>query len=145
MTSTPAGYQPATKTKRFLNYLIDIIAYFVVSLVVGIILGVIAGIVMVASGGSTTFVESAGFNLLANVISLAILYLYYFLFELFFKATPGKFVTSTRVMARPGVELDASRIALRTLIRFVPFEPFSIFFGDAWHDKWSKTVVVEKQ
>ena len=127
-----------------MTYLIDIIIYLVISVIVGIVLGIVVGIAIAATGGNIGFFESAGFNLLANVISLAVLYLYYFLFELFFQATPGKFILNTRVKARPGVELDTARIALRTLIRLVPFEPFSFFFSEGWHDKWSKTVVVER-
>ncbi|MEL6247848.1 MAG: RDD family protein [Cyanobacteria bacterium J06626_23] len=138
MVQTSSDYQPVPKSKRFANYLIDILIYFVVMLVVGFVMGIFFAIV-----GNIGFLDTSGFELLANFLGFIILFLYYFLFELFFQATPGKFITNTRVKARSGVELDAQRIALRSIIRLVPFEPFSFLFGEGWHDKWSKTVVVE--
>jgi uncharacterized RDD family membrane protein YckC len=38
-------------------------------------------------------------------------------------------------------------VLLRTLIRFVPFEPFSILSASTkmWHDTWTKTTVVKNK
>jgi uncharacterized RDD family membrane protein YckC len=44
---------------------------------------------------------------------------------------------------RPGT----LQIVIRTLVRFVPFEAFSVAFADdgrGWHDRWSQTYVVRK-
>jgi uncharacterized RDD family membrane protein YckC len=82
-------------------------------------------------------------------IALEILYLlsfafYYFFFELVFQKTPGKFLTKTRVVDNHGNNPTAARLALRTLIRFVPFEGLSFLFGTTGlHDVLSKTKVVK--
>ena len=71
-------------------------------------------------------------------------FLYYALFEIIFEKTPGKFLTKTRVVNLQGGKAEMGDILLRSLIRYIPFEPFS-FLGDSaigWHDKWSKTRVV---
>jgi uncharacterized RDD family membrane protein YckC len=81
-------------------------------------------------------------------IAFEILYLlcfafYYFFFELVFQKTPGKFLTKTRVVDNHGNNPSAARLALRTLIRFVPFEVLSFLFGTTGlHDVLSKTKVV---
>ena len=68
---------------------------------------------------------------------------YYVFFESVFQATPGKMFSRTRVITESGGKPSVGQIVMRTLIRFVPFEPFS-FFGSSrgWHDRWSKTRVV---
>ena len=71
-------------------------------------------------------------------------FLYYALFEIIFEKTPGKFLTKTRVVNLQGGKAEMGDILIRSLIRYIPFEPFS-FLGTTpigWHDKWSKTRVV---
>ena len=69
--------------------------------------------------------------------------LYYFLTEAVFHRSPAKFLTGTRVVTEDNQEPTVGQIALRTLVRFVPFEPFSSRSGTWWHDRWSKTRVVK--
>ncbi|MBL7891422.1 MAG: RDD family protein [Bacteroidia bacterium] len=85
-----------------------------------------------------------------NEISLIIVLLfpiYYTLFEYYFQQTPGKMITGTIVIdnyvQKPGLRI----CLLRTLIRFVPFEPFSCLGSPSrgWHDKWTNTYVVKKE
>lgn len=74
---------------------------------------------------------------------LAITFAYYFLFELATQRIPGKIMMKTRVVAADGGTPTAGAILLRTLIRFVPFEPLSgLFAGRLWHDTWSDTRVI---
>lgn len=75
---------------------------------------------------------------------LAATFTYYFLFEYFMQRTPGKILTKSRVETQHGSKPTARDILLRTLIRYVPCEPFSGFrsSGQCWHDSWSKTRVV---
>ena len=73
---------------------------------------------------------------------------YYWLFECIWGRTLGKFTTGTKV-----VNVDSTqpapwwRVALRMLVRFVPFEPFSYFItgqrGVMWHDRWTGTRVIK--
>ena len=129
----------AAKWKRLVNYIVDIIGYLSVCLVLGFIMGIVLAIT-----GNIDFLESATFDVLSQLVALIVLFAYYFFFELLVAATPGKLMTGTRVISRQGDTLDAGSVALRNLIRFVPFEPFSFLFGEGWHDKWSKTTVVDK-
>ncbi len=79
------------------------------------------------------------------IISLLFVFLYYFLFESVFQRTPAKFITGTKVINSMGQKPSLFSIAIRTLIRFIPFEPFSFFTGNynGWHDRWSKTYVIK--
>ena len=129
----------AANWKRLVNYIIDIVGYLIINLVLGLLIGTI-----VAITGNIDFLESDAFDALSSHLALVVLFFYYFFFELLFQATPGKLITQTRVISRQEAPLEASTIALRTLIRLVPFEPFSFLFGEGWHDKWSNTMVVDK-
>ena len=140
MEDIPSDFQRAPNTKRLLNYLIDIVVYFVFTFVISFCLGIV-----LALAGGAALIESPAFDLIANVIALVLFLIYYFGCESLFEATPGKLITGTRVKTRDGRKPDSGTIALRTVIRLVPFEPFSFLFGEGWHDKWSKTIVVENR
>ncbi len=77
-------------------------------------------------------------------INLGAIFLYFFLFETIFGKTVGKMFTGTKVLSEDFKEPTVREIFIRTLIRFIPFEPFSGMSGDFWHDRWSKTMVVSK-
>lgn len=132
-------YEKTATWKRFANYIVDIIGYLIISMILGFFLGIFLAII-----GNIEFLDSGAFELISQLLGLVVLFFYYFCFELLFAATPGKLITGTRVISRTGDKLDAGTVALRSVIRFVPFEPFSFLFGEGWHDKWSKTSVVDK-
>jgi uncharacterized RDD family membrane protein YckC len=70
--------------------------------------------------------------------------IYYIVFESVFKATPGKFITESRVLTDDEQMPNLDKVLGRTFARFIPFEAFS-FFGDrGWHDSISKTKVVDE-
>ena len=126
----------ASTGQRFLNYLIDhiilrIISYFF-------------GFAMVLSANA---LDSYAYYLQLWLTVFFILtgwFLYYFLSELVFKGrTIAKFITGTRAVNKDCSEMSAKTVLLRTLSRIVPFEPFSAFGGQPWHDKWSKTYVID--
>lgn len=73
---------------------------------------------------------------------LLIVVTYYISFEALFSRTPGKFLTGTKVITNTGEIPGITTIALRTIIRFVPFDTVSFLFPPGWHDAWSKTMVV---
>lgn len=76
--------------------------------------------------------------------------LLYFLFVWFMESfaggqTFGKLITRHKVVQSNDQPAGAGKIFLRTLLRFIPFEPFSIFFSSKklmWHDKLSGTKVI---
>ncbi|NML41446.1 RDD family protein [Chitinophaga sp. G-6-1-13] len=121
----PVAFDHASKGQRFANLLID-----------GVILGVAQNI-FAAILGLGTF-EAIGIGLVVNLA-------YYTGMEGFGGGrTVGKMVTGTRVVSTNGEALTTGRILLRTVCRWVPFEPFSMLFGDApWHDTWTDTAVVK--
>jgi uncharacterized RDD family membrane protein YckC len=126
--SRVGGAADASRGIRLTNLLIDSFC----RVIIGTILGVIAG--------------TANSPLLAIVLSLTSMIGYYLFFEGLFQATPGKFITRTRVVDRDGNRPSFGSIVGRTLARFVPFEPFSFFSStqEGWHDRWSGTRVVKK-
>ncbi len=79
------------------------------------------------------------------ILTVSLFILYYFIFESIWQRTPAKFITGTKVIACDGTKPTTSAIAIRTLVRFVPFEAFS-FLGErvrGWHDRWSGTYVIK--
>jgi hypothetical protein len=75
-------------------------------------------------------------------VEMLLLFMYYFIFESAFQRTPGKFLTNTYVVLRDGSKPGMAAIALRTISRFIPFEVFSFYGGTWWHDRFSKTMVI---
>lgn len=72
--------------------------------------------------------------------------LYYFLMEMLFQQTLGKMATQSVVVDEYGNKPTAWQFFLRTICRWVPFEPFSCLGTPSrgWHDKWSKTYVIRR-
>ncbi len=128
----------ASSMRRFWNLFIDtliyeIIAFFVATPVAYMVLG-------------RQPMENFWISLLYG---MAVLFLYYFIFEMAFQKTPAKFITGTRVARLDGSRPDAITIAKRSLCRFVPFETISMYTGKDpnqkgtwWHDRWTGTRVI---
>ena len=125
--------------KRFIHFVID---YLFVSFLLLPLLGALIGIVSALTG-----VDRSSMNkILINyrlLLAAGTMILYYVLFEYFLNKTIGKFLTRSIVVTETDTKPSFKNCLLRTLIRFVPFEPFSILSSDSkmWHDKWTKTVV----
>ena len=125
--------------KRFIHFVID---YLFVSFLLLPLLGALIGIVSALSGIDRSSMN----NILINyrlLLGSGIMILYYILFEYFLNKTIGKVLTRSMVVTETGTKPSFKSCLLRTLIRFVPFEAFSILSSDSkmWHDKWTKTVV----
>jgi hypothetical protein len=78
-------------------------------------------------------------------IYLLFYFIYYFCCELVFRQTIGKVITNSVVIINSDHSL--TRIFIRSISRYIPFEPFSFIIGDreAWHDKLSKTKLVRTE
>lgn len=75
---------------------------------------------------------------------------YYALMEGLFGVTIGKLITGTRVVDERGGRPGWRQVLVRTLMRFVPFEPLSLFFAEdgkvrGWHDRVPRTWVVRRR
>lgn len=71
--------------------------------------------------------------------------LFYFVFESLFQATPGKFLTESRVTDKKGLKVPALTIFKRSLCRNIPFDPVSFLGKGNWHDSISNTAVYKEK
>lgn len=137
--SEPKHHVLASQGKRFANFLIDRIMLAL------IFFGF--GIVAAAVGGEESIAWMEDMNRILDYILTAFVgTFYYVLMEgLMNGKTIGKYITRTKVVDQYGGAPDFGTIFVRTISRFVPFEQFSFLgdLGNGWHDKWSKTMVVE--
>jgi uncharacterized RDD family membrane protein YckC len=133
----------ATLSQRFLNWFFDTVIQVLLFLFLFTIIATIAhsygnkelpGYLLVNPVGQYTFV---------SIIRLV----YYISMETLFGRTVGKFVTNTIVVDENGNIPSHQVVLIRTLCRLIPFYELS-FFGiptRAWHDRISKTYVVDKR
>ncbi len=121
---------------RFANRLIDYI--FIM------IFGAVLGVIWALASPETVYVLEEGGRLMDYALGVFIGMVYYTLFEMITGRTLGKLITGTKVVDLEGKTPDASRILVRSLCRYIPFDAFS-FLGDGpgWHDTLSKTRVVK--
>lgn len=135
---TPKGLSiknvPASKTKRFINLIID---YFAT-----ILFGFIFGL-GIAFLGFNDFLQKTN----ENILGFLVVFLYYLFFESIFGKTVGKLITRTRVISLDNNKANFTSVLKRTLSRFIPFEAFSYLFDEkaiGWHDRISNTRVIEE-
>lgn len=132
-------YELAGIGQRIVNYLIDVIVFYIVIIIIGAIMGV-AFASSFAEGGD----DSAGFVGITYLVVFAVFFGYYILLEGGKGKTLGKMVTKTKVVMNDGSPVSHSKAFIRTLCRLVPFEFLSVFGGgQMWHDKWTDTMVVK--
>jgi uncharacterized RDD family membrane protein YckC len=132
-------YEYASAGQRFLNYLIDFIAFYLLVSIVGIFIGL-----YYASSGEVVNENGGGFIALTYAISFAIFLAYYTLLEGTKGKTLGKLITKTKVVREDGEPMNYGKAFVRTLCRLVPFEAFSGFSGTTmWHDSWTNTMTVK--
>lgn len=132
----------ASKSQRFLNYIIDKAFFYVLMTLLGVLLGLIAE--FTANYSWVEWLDNIN-PIVDLLVSTLILLIYYFLFELTTGRTLGKLITGTMVVSKDQNKLNASQIAYRTLSRIIPFEAFS-FLGDVpigWHDSNGNSLVVD--
>lgn len=74
----------------------------------------------------------------------AVLFIYYFLFELIWARTPGKWLSYTKVTDKKGLKPGFIQIFLRSIARLIIIDCFFIpFLNKTLHDYVSRTEVVE--
>jgi len=133
-------FVPATRWQRFFHLIIDLL--FCILLFSSVMM----------SFGAESFrglhlekmAALIGERGVVYLILILLRFIYYFVFETILGATPGKYLTETRVIDETGQKPATGAILLRTITRFVPFEPFS-FFAYGWHDTWTNTQVVKEK
>lgn len=134
---------PVSPGLRFVNYLIDLVAFYALSFV-------FATLFFVGAAGAGAYDSAyndpeADGQLAFTFTYILIVLAYYTLFEYFAKGrTLGKMATGTVAVKEDGSNLTFKDAFLRSLCRFIPFEPFSAFGYRPWHDSITKTLVIKK-
>ena len=134
---------PVSPGVRFLNYLIDAVAFYIVMIGFGAVWGL-----SLASRSTDAYeVQETVNNATAFLYLVSFLTIvgYYTIFEAATKGrTLGKFITGTVAVKDDGSAITFKDALLRTLCRLIPFEPFSTFGGKPWHDTITHTMVIKK-
>lgn len=132
--------EQASSGKRFANYIIDLIVFYV------IVFG-LSVLYIIATGTTTIYEEdNVGANLLDRLISLILYGVFMSLVEGITKGRSlGKLITGTKAVNEDGTPISFSTAFARGFSRAVPFNAFSALGNPCypWHDKWSRTYVVD--
>lgn len=127
---------------RFVNYLIDSVALMLVQ----IILAFISFLIYSYTSISFFYFFNNGNFLWDFFLGAVVAFIYYFLWEYYSNGkTPGKYITGTVVISIDGKKPTRSQILSRSLYRIIPFEAFTFFGTDGWHDSMSDTRVINSK
>jgi uncharacterized RDD family membrane protein YckC len=142
MNSESKVFNYASPGKRFINYIIDLIVVFFF---------LISALVIIGLFNPSIFEymeEYASNDLFSRVFFMVFYALFMGLSEgLMSGKTLGKYITKTRtVMGEDGSRISFGTAVLRGFCRAIPFDQLSALGGfcHPWHDKISKTVVVDE-
>lgn len=134
----------ADKGLRFANFLIDLVSFFLIMVAIGFVAGLVLYFI---NPYSTFFEDLEGIHpFLDRILSSILMVFYYFGMEILTKGRSiGKFITGTQVVTLEGETPTANVFLKRSFCRIIPFEAFSFFGENGWHDSIPKTAVVVKK
>jgi uncharacterized RDD family membrane protein YckC len=139
LTELETNLVKASTGKRFANYLIDLVVFFLLFFILGVFMAIVSSPSFVSSG----FEDGIVFRLVFMVLFA----LYIGTFEAITSGrSVGKYITGTKVVMEDGSKITASTAFGRGFSRVVPFEAFSALGNNPpnpWHDRWNKTVVID--
>jgi uncharacterized RDD family membrane protein YckC len=133
----------ASKSQRFLNFVIDLFVVYMLTIGMGAAINIIGELI----GNFKLSEWIISLSITENIIGgLIVLFFYYTIMELYFSRTFGKYFTKTMVVKHNGSRPKVKSIIIRTLVRMIPIDAFSFLSNDArgWHDTLSVTYVVDK-
>jgi uncharacterized RDD family membrane protein YckC len=133
----------ASSGKRFGNYLIDVVFFYIVLIVLGIVWGLLS-----PSTIEMLDTDTEGFNPMDKLLSMLLYGIILGLVEGIGKGkTLGKLITGTRAVNDDGSKITFSTGFVRGLARAVPFNAFSALGTPSypWHDKWTNTLVIDEK
>jgi hypothetical protein len=125
--------------KRFLNYIIDLVCFFLLAVAVAIV-----GVVFWGEDFANS-VEDPN-PILDRLVTLLMYAIYMFVQEAIFKGRSiGKFITGTKAVYLDGSTINTITALKRGFSRAVPFAVFSAFGNpcDPWWDRWTDTQVID--
>lgn len=133
-------YVYASAGQRFLNFVIDLIAIYMLMAILGVLMGIITAL----TGNVNGFGGGGLTQLIFLFLYFSVFFLYYTLLEGTKGKSLGKLITKTRVLSIEGERITYGKAFVRTLIRFLPFEFISGFSGTTmWHDQWTYTMLIK--
>lgn len=130
-------YCRASTGKRFANYIIDVIVFYIVMFCVIIIVEIL---------------KPGLFDEINSLVDRLITLLCYGLLMCFIEAVSngrslGKLITGTRAVNTDGTDIDFQKAFVRNIVRAIPFNALSALGTpcEPWHDRWSDTIVIEEK
>ncbi len=138
-------YQPASVGRRFVNYIVDMLVFYLFFFAVVFILGIIVEITSGSANDLGIFLDSLPGTIVSSLFAVALMLLIYTAIEgLSGGRSLGKLITGTVAIREDGSPITWKDAFMRSLCRVIPFEPLTGFGGHPWHDTMTKTVVVRK-
>lgn len=128
---------------RFVNLLIDRVFVYVLFFLYGLFSVLIYKFCNIYFLVDIAY-KIRGMNKLEDFILTSVVYfIYLFSMEYLTKGrTIGKYITGTRVLSSDGTQPTLQDYFIRNISRLVPFDSFSFFGYNGWHDNWSNTRVI---
>jgi uncharacterized RDD family membrane protein YckC len=130
--------------KRFVNYLIDVVVFYLLAMGVGVIIALVSPSTIMEMSDDTSPFGS----ITDRIISLVLYGVYMGIVESIFKGKSlGKLITGTRAVNMDGSPISAGTAFSRGFSRAVPFCAFSAFGSPSnpWQDKWTDTLVIDEK
>lgn len=139
--SKPYELVQASSGKRFANYLIDLLSFYMLMIFWGVLLAL-------ASPETIDNMDDSTWDGLGGRILSMIAFGVFmgFIEGVFGGRSLGKLITGTKaVNEADGQDISFGTAFSRGFCRIVPFEAFSGFGSPCypWHDKWTDTVVID--
>jgi len=133
----------ASRTKRFLNFIIDTTVIYIIGMIIGLTF-----VLLSHAANNLDLADRIQNGQPVEYVSflMIIMIIYYSLMEAYYSRTIGKYFTKTLVVLINGEKPSNRLIFIRTLCRLIPFDPLT-YLGTiprGWHDLISKTFVVPK-
>jgi len=132
---------PADKGLRFVNFIIDYVAFSLISYLIDSIYDAIVLPQYVYLDSDSALI----FAIYGALISIIVFVLFYTTIEYYTKGRSlGKLATNTIAVRRDGSPITFKDALLRSLCRLIPLETFCALFVTPWHDSITGTTVVKK-
>lgn len=131
------NYCRATTGKRFANYIIDTLVFYIVVFGLGIVIGIL----------KPNLLEDLD-NLSLRLIMLLFYAIVMFMTEAMSNGRSiGKLITGTRAVNEDGSDMTFQKAFVRNIIRAIPFNALSALGTPShpWHDRWSDTIVIDEK
>lgn len=124
---------------RFVNNLVDTIILMIIHIILGIASTLIYNYTYI---NFFFFYNNGGF--LWDIFTGSIVaFIYFYLWEYYSNGkTPGKYITGTKVISTDGKKPTQRQYLSRSFYRIIPFEAFTFFGTDGWHDSLTDTRVI---